>query len=214
MSVVYGEQSVRCSPEFIRQDFESLPEKEGCDMYKINCRIPFAGIFLVFLLLCFWMRLEGNAQEQAQVVYDFMETMEDTSLYEAPDDGSRTEDTIPKGEKILIISQTAEGWYEILYRGEVLYISSANDTVENVEIEEDVIEEIEQNKSDLNLTAEEVEILEETDAEAANPSQNTDRLSKAILGMVAATVILSGAGCFYMNRREHVERENNEKTLF
>ena len=183
-------------------------------MCKINCRIPFAGIFLVFLLLCFWMRLEGNAQEQAQVVYDFMETMEDTSLYEAPDYGSRTEDIIPKGEKILIISQTAEGWYEILYRGEVLYISSTNDTVENVEIEEDVIEEIEQNKSDLNLTAEEVEILEETDAEAANPNQNTDRLSKAILGIVAATVILSGAGCFYMNRREHVERENNEKTLF
>lgn len=110
MCVVYGEQSVRCSPEFIRQDFGSLPEKEGCDMCKINCRIPFAGIFLVFLLLCFWMRLEGNAQEQAQVVYDFMETMEDTSLYEAPDYGSRTEDIIPKGEKILIISQTAEGW--------------------------------------------------------------------------------------------------------
>ncbi len=83
-----------------------------------------------------------------------------------------------------------------------------------MEIEEDVIEEIEQNKSDLNLTAEEVEILEETDAEAANPNQNTDRLSKAILGIVAATVILSGAGCFYMNRREHVERKNNEKTLF
>ena len=44
-------------------------------------------------------------------------------------------------------------------RGEVLYISSTNDTVENMEIEEDVIEEIEQNKSDLNLTAEEVEVL-------------------------------------------------------
>lgn len=162
-------------------------------IWGISC-IFLAGIFV-------------HAQE-AQVIYNFIEITEDMPVFSTPDEGSETDITISKGEKVLVISQTADGWYQILYRGEILYINSQNDNMEEAEIPEEVIREIEQNKADQNLTQEEMKMLEE---DIGENEKDTETFPQILLGAVFLIVLLSGIGYFYVSRKEKVEDAKKRK---
>ncbi len=162
------------------------------------------------------------AAEQAQVIYDFMEMSEDVPVYEEPNSESKTDVIIPEGENVLILSQTAEGWYQILYHGEIAYINGNHENMTEMQISEDVVEEMEETRAAQELAQEETqEIMSEEADEAAEDvvstgyahdsaiseqNQKNITITKILLSVVVAIVALSGAGYWYMNRKEKLEQ--------
>lgn len=196
-----------------------------------------SSVIVVVFFVCFKMLITGFAAEQAQVIYDFMELTEDSPVYSKPNSENKTDIIIPEGEKILIISQTADGWYQILYHEEILYINNGSENLEQVEISEEVIEEIEESKEDQELTEDELATLltednhsefeqnqgadvqinsekptgSETEVEENN--RKTKTLSRVLLGLVASIVLLSGIGYLYMNKKERIEQAKKSKQM-
>jgi len=173
----------------------------GIIMNRIKYSI-FYRLLIIWGTVCiFASRVSVYAQE-AQVIYDFIEMTEDMPVFESPDPGSKTDLVIPNGEAVLVISETADGWYQILYHEEILYISNQGGKVEEAQISEEVVEEIEENKADQELTQEEIEMLTE---DADGSDKDTEMLPKILLGIIALVVLLSGIGYFYVSKKEKVE---------
>lgn len=165
--------------------------------YSIFCRL-----LIIWGTVCIFASEVSVYAQEAQVIYDFIEMTEDMPVFASPDQGSKTDLVIPKGEAVLVISQTADGWYQILYHEEILYINNQSGKVEGAQISEEVIEEIEENKADQELTQEEMAMLTEN---AGENDRDTEMLPKILLGVVALIVLTSGIGYFYASRKEKVE---------
>lgn len=165
--------------------------------YSVFCRL-----FIIWGAVCIFASGVSVYAQEAQVIYDFIEMMEDTPVFESPAQESKTDIVIPKGEAVLVISQTADGWYQILYHEKILYINNQGGKVEEVQISEEVIEEIEENKADQDLTQEEMEMLTE---DADGNDRDSEMFPKILLGIVALIVLLSGIGYFYVSKKEKME---------
>lgn len=179
--------------------------------------------YAIAVLLAVKMKNTVCAEEQAQVIYDFMEMSEDVSVYEEPNYESKTDTIIPEGENVLILSQTSEGWYQILYHGEIFYIIDSNKNMTEMQVSEDVVDEMEEHRAEQELTEEEMQeiILEEetNDAPVHDVQQESNDISpisehnhkskalaKILLGTVGIIVLLSGTGYWYINKKEKIEQ--------
>lgn len=171
-----------------------------------------------------------NAQEEAQVIYNFIEIVEDTVIYTEPDLKSDKGDVLKDGEKVLVISKTADGWYQILYHSEVFYFPISSESVEKMEISEDVIEEMEKEKEkSQDLTKEEVKSLIEdkiitsgevydeiiSEIEMKENNEKTEIVPKIIFGVLFIIVLFSGIGYLILKKKEDLEqiRELNETDI-
>lgn len=176
-------------------------------MKRLKCTRFIMTTIIVGLFLLPLTGLAVYAQEEAQVIYDFIQTTEETLTYGSPDMEDQTDIIIPKGEQILVVSQTGDGWYQILYHEEILYISSQGGNVEDAVISDEVLEEIEKEREDCDLTQEEWDMLIGT----SEKKQQKEILPKILLGVVAVVVLLSGIGYFYISRKEEMEQAKRRK---
>lgn len=166
-------------------------------------KIKYSILMILFCGICTWNKagIVVCAQE-AQVIYDFIEVTEDTPVYVTPNHENKTNIVIPKNEKVLVISQTGDGWYQILYHEEILYIKNQAEVIEEAELGDEVIEEIEQNRADKSPTQEEIEML------IGNTSDNdmdVDRTPQILIGVVTLIALSSGIGYLYISRKEKLE---------
>ncbi len=181
--------------------------KRDVVMKKWKCNRLIAGIIAVRLLLPSLTVMEVYAQEKAQVIYDFIQTTEETPTYGSPDQKDQTDIIIPEGEQILVVSQTGDGWYQILYHEEILYINNQGGNVENAVISDEVLEEMEEERDNRDLTQEELETLIGPDEK----KEQKETLAKVLLGVVAMVVLFSGIGYFYISRIEEMEQAKKRK---
>lgn len=182
---------------------------------------------MLFLFIgCVKERIIVYAEEQAQVIYDFMEITEETVTYKEPNRESETGEVIPKGENVLIVSKTGDGWYQILYHETILYFPTNEQSLEELEIPEDVIEEIEQKKEETqDLTKDEVETLVDdgvitdgpiyeeviAEKELQRKNERMETLPKLLLGGLFLIVVTSGIGCFLIKKKEELEQIKKQK---
>lgn len=183
-------------------------------MKKVYYTALIVSTMLWGFLLFFCLQIFVQAQEEPQVVYDFMEITEDTPVYQSPDYDKKQDFTIPQGETVLVISRTADGWYQILYHEEIFYIDGKKESMEEVEISGEVIEEMEQNKENQNLeegSAQDSNTSFAIDYKKDEDNKKTQFFSKLLLEIVAFTVLLSGSGYLYISKKENIEQAKRRK---
>lgn len=179
-------------------------------MKKICCTAEIAITVLWGFCLGIYLTITVQGKEEPQVIYDFVEITEEVPVYETPDYENRKDFTIPQGETVLVISETADGWYQILYHEEILYIDSKNESMEEAEISKEVIEEMEKDRENQKLAKKEIGNFIKSYDESQSDTMSVN-FSKIILGIVALVVILSGIGYLYISKKEHIEQLKKEK---
>lgn len=183
-------------------------------------------VIILFFIESSTGKIITNAQEQAQVIYDFIEIVEDTATYTEPDLESSKGELLKEGEKVLVISTTADGWYQILYHSEVFYFPIASENTEEMEISSDVIEEIKEEKEkSQDLTKEEVKNLIEdkvitsgkeydeiiSEIEIREENQKVETVPKILLGILFFVVVFSGVGYLVLKKKENSEQIKNSR---
>lgn len=183
-------------------------------------------VIILFFIESSTGKIITNAQEQAQVIYDFIEIVEDTATYTEPDLESSKGELLKEGEKVLVISTTADGWYQILYHSEVFYFPIASENTEEMEISADVIEEIKEEKEkSQDLTKEEVKNLIEdkvitsgkeydeiiSEIEIREENQKVETVPKILLGILFFVVVFSGVGYLVLKKKENSEQIENSR---
>ncbi len=146
------------------------------------------------------------SQEAQSFTGQVMSLSEDTKAYVSPDISSEEKQSFSAGESVFV-TKDAEGWYEIFYKGETLYIPK-----ESVK-QEDVQEACQQAQELAQEVQEEMDNAEKRDAlqieiyERQNKSQRNAMVWKIIIGALVVAIIALSVIIGLRNKKEDEEKK-------
>lgn len=128
-------------------------ETDDCGM-KIRTKIGL-GIILFSVLISVIGLSAGAKENTPAIINAVMEVVQQTIIRDSPNKEATQDGTLKEGEEIMVLTKSADGWYQILYRGKVSYVESS--CLETLQLDTELAVEMEKAEQEMEtLSSDEV----------------------------------------------------------
>lgn len=169
---------------------------------------------LLVLMSVLWFGILVSVPVRAEEAVQEIETTELNQIMlanealeakEIPDDGADVVITYESGAPVLVIGETADGWYKVSYQGKAGYVHKSELTAQAIDVE-GLNKEMESSEAESKLVIEEVERYR---AEARR-SRIWGTVIVLLVAGIFATGILSTVKAEKAKKKEAVSNDNSE----
>ena len=130
-----------------------------------------------------------TASHDAQSFAGYVMTLsEDATAYTSADETSEAVQNFSAGDSVFVVGEQ-EGWYQIYYKGETLYITDSSITQENVEEAQKEAEELSQGLKEEQEALDKRAAAEIEAFERENRSQRNAKIWKIVIGVLVMAII-------------------------